>query len=192
MSKITKATLAQSILDEIPKLKMKRSTEIVKQMFHFIGDEIALGKRFPIVGIGRLVATRKNERPGRNPKTGDPHTIIPKVAITLSKSEKKDTQRLSRRSDFLSNLSSNFDLTLKQCKFLHKLLIDTIISVGKGDSSMEIRGFGIFSPKFRKARTARNPKSGALVQVESKFVIHFKASKHIKTKAMNSGLFGTF
>jgi len=40
-----------------------------------------------------------------------------------------------------------------------------------------IRGLGTFTRKDRKARTARNPKTGETIQVEAKNVLHFKAAK---------------
>jgi nucleoid DNA-binding protein len=35
---------------------------------------------------------------------------------------------------------------------------------------VELRGFGVFSPKRRGARTGRNPKTGAEVQVAQKVI----------------------
>jgi len=40
-----------------------------------------------------------------------------------------------------------------------------------------IRDFGSFSRKGRKAKTARNPKTGEVVQVPAKNVLTFKAAK---------------
>jgi len=46
---------------------------------------------------------------------------------------------------------------------------------------VEIRGFGSFTVKQRKARKARNPKTGELVEVPAKRVPHFKPGKELKT-----------
>lgn len=40
-----------------------------------------------------------------------------------------------------------------------------------------IKGFGTFKTVTRKARTARNPKTGEAVQVPEKTVLAFKAAK---------------
>ena len=45
---------------------------------------------------------------------------------------------------------------------------------------IEIRGFGSFHLRKRKARLGRNPKSGEKVQVEEKKVPFFKAGKQLK------------
>jgi integration host factor subunit beta len=46
----------------------------------------------------------------------------------------------------------------------------------RGDH-VEIRGFGTFSLKHRKARTGRNPRTGATVEVPRKAIPFFKTSK---------------
>ncbi|HHK75200.1 MAG TPA: integration host factor subunit beta [Rhizobiales bacterium] len=47
---------------------------------------------------------------------------------------------------------------------------------------VELRGFGAFSTKHRKARTGRNPRTGASVQVPEKFVPFFKAGKGLRER----------
>ena len=44
----------------------------------------------------------------------------------------------------------------------------------------ELRSFGIFDVKLRKARIARNPKTGEKINIREKKFIHFKMSKLIK------------
>jgi len=45
---------------------------------------------------------------------------------------------------------------------------------------VEIRGLGTFGIRQRKARTARNPKTGASVEVPAKRVAFFKPSKELR------------
>ena len=44
---------------------------------------------------------------------------------------------------------------------------------------VELRGFGAFCTKARRARTGRNPATGAPVSVEAKFLPAFKAGKRL-------------
>ena len=44
---------------------------------------------------------------------------------------------------------------------------------------IEIRGFGIFSLKHRKARTGRNPRTGTTVEVPRKVIPFFKTGKYL-------------
>ncbi len=45
---------------------------------------------------------------------------------------------------------------------------------------VELRGFGAVSVKRRAARTARNPRTGAAVQVKAKHVPFFKTGKELR------------
>jgi integration host factor subunit beta len=45
---------------------------------------------------------------------------------------------------------------------------------------IEIRGFGAFSLKDREARTGRNPRTGAAVEVPRKVIPFFKTGKHLR------------
>jgi len=45
---------------------------------------------------------------------------------------------------------------------------------------IEIRGFGSFGVKQRRARQGRNPKTGALVEVEAKRIPFFRAGKDLR------------
>jgi integration host factor beta subunit len=47
---------------------------------------------------------------------------------------------------------------------------------------IELRGFGSFGVKVRRARQARNPKTGALVEVAAKGMPFFRASKELRVK----------
>ena len=59
------------------------------------------------------------------------------------------------------------------------------VALAKGDR-IELRGFGAFSVKRRPARTGRNPRTGATVEVEEKFVPYFKTGKDLRQK-LNKG-----
>ena len=51
---------------------------------------------------------------------------------------------------------------------------------------IEIRGFGSFSLRYRKPRIGRNPKSGMKVNINERYVPHFKPGKNLK-KRVNQG-----
>ena len=52
-------------------------------------------------------------------------------------------------------------------------------SIAKGER-VEIRNFGNFSLRKRNSRKARNPKTGALVDIPEKSIPFFKAGKELK------------
>jgi len=59
-------------------------------------------------------------------------------------------------------------------------VFETIITELKGGREVSIAGFGIFSIKKRAARQARNPKTGATVQVPATQVPKFRPAKALK------------
>jgi len=59
-------------------------------------------------------------------------------------------------------------------------VIDSIISTLKKGEEVSIAGLGIFSVKDRAARTARNPRTGEMVQVPAMRVPKFRAAKALK------------
>ena len=50
---------------------------------------------------------------------------------------------------------------------------------------LEIRGFGTFQVRERRARRARNPRSGTEVLVPAKLVPVFKPSKELKAQVLD-------
>ena len=52
---------------------------------------------------------------------------------------------------------------------------------------IELRDFGVFSVVTRKARLARNPKTGEAVQVPEKSVVKFKPGRLLKERVSQSG-----
>jgi integration host factor subunit beta len=51
----------------------------------------------------------------------------------------------------------------------------------KGDR-IEIRGFGSFSLHYRAPRVGRNPKTGETVELDGKYVPHFKPGKELRER----------
>jgi len=56
--------------------------------------------------------------------------------------------------------------------------VDTLIEQGR----IELRNFGVFEVKQRKARKARNPRTGDPVEVPPKCVVTFKPGKEMEER----------
>lgn len=65
--------------------------------------------------------------------------------------------------------------------FANAILGEIVAAMERGDR-VELRGFGIFSVKQRPARTGRNPRTGARVPVEQKYVPYFKTGKEMRKR----------
>lgn len=59
-------------------------------------------------------------------------------------------------------------------------MIDTIVGALKKGDEVSIAGLGIFAVKQRKARKARNPRTGEMVDVAAMKVPKFRAAKALK------------
>jgi integration host factor subunit beta len=66
-------------------------------------------------------------------------------------------------------------------KIVNAILEEITTALAKG-SRVELRGFGAFSVKRRNARQGRNPRTGAKVEVDEKFVPFFKAGKEMRER----------
>ena len=71
--------------------------------------------------------------------------------------------------------AKDVELALKQ---MLEIMSD---SLAQGDR-IEIRGFGSFAVKRRRARQGRNPKTGELVEVEAKRIPFFRAGKELRVE----------
>jgi len=86
------------------------------------------------------------------------------------------------KADLVDKVSGKTGLTKKETATVIDEFIKAIIIALSQDpwEHIEIRGFGTFRVKQRKARVARNPRTGATVNVPAKLVPTFKASKDFK------------
>lgn len=66
-----------------------------------------------------------------------------------------------------------------------ELLEQMAQSLQRGER-IEIRGFGSFSLHYRAPRTGRNPKTGETVELEGKYVPHFKPGKELRDRVNES------
>ncbi len=75
-----------------------------------------------------------------------------------------------------SNLTQLATKEIVQWTF--EAIIDTLVQEGR----IELRNFGVFEVKQRKPRKARNPRTGARVDVEAKNVVTFQPGKTMEEK----------
>lgn len=71
-------------------------------------------------------------------------------------------------------------LSVKDVELAIKTMLDHMAqSLAEGER-IEIRGFGSFSLHYRSARVGRNPKTGESVELDGKYVPHFKPGKELR------------
>ena len=78
-------------------------------------------------------------------------------------------------------------LSSKDVELAVKMMLDNMAEALAAGERIEIRGFGSFSLHYRAARLGRNPKTGEKVELEGKYVPHFKPGKELRER-VNLGL----
>lgn len=73
-------------------------------------------------------------------------------------------------------------LSPKDIELAVKLILEYMSQSLSAGSRIEIRGFGSFSVHYRAPRVGRNPKTGEPVELEGKYVPHFKPGKELRDK----------
>ena len=77
-------------------------------------------------------------------------------------------------------------LPYKDIELSVKTIIESMIDSLKNGKRIEIRGFGSFSLRYRNSRIGRNPKSGESVNIDERYVPHFKPGKDLKERVKTS------
>ena len=73
-------------------------------------------------------------------------------------------------------------VTKRECGLMVDAFLDALKdALARGDG-FELRGFGTFKVRHRKARTGRNPRTGEAVEVPARGVPVFKPSRHLRSR----------
>ncbi len=84
---LTKADLAASLFDEVG-LNKREAKEFVDSWFETIRRALEEGDNVKLSGFGNFQLRDKNERPGRNPKTGEEIPISARRVVTFKPGQK--------------------------------------------------------------------------------------------------------
>jgi integration host factor subunit alpha len=84
---LTKADLAKNLDEEIG-LTNREAKEIVELFFQLISNALVNGKQVKISGFGNFTLHDKNERPGRNPRTGEEVPVTARRVVTFHTGQK--------------------------------------------------------------------------------------------------------
>lgn len=94
---LTKADLAET-LSEVVGLNKRDAKEIVETFFEEIRKELESGEQIKLSGFGNFYLRDKNQRPGRNPKTGEDIPISARRVVTFHPG-----QKLKSRVEYCKN-----------------------------------------------------------------------------------------
>jgi integration host factor subunit alpha len=88
---LTKADMAERLFDEVG-LNKREAKELVERFFEEIRGALESGTPVKISGFGNFDLRDKNQRPGRNPKTGEEIPITARRVVTFRPGQKLKTR----------------------------------------------------------------------------------------------------
>ncbi len=92
---LTKADMAERLFDDLG-INKRKAKELVEIFFEEIRAALERGQQVKLSGFGNFDLRDKNQRPGRNPKTGEEIPITARRVVTF-----RPGQKLKARVDVL-------------------------------------------------------------------------------------------
>ena len=86
------------------------------------------------------------------------------------------------KKEIVKQISDKIGLTQLKTKDIVQQTFDAIVDALLEMGRIELRNFGVFEVKQRKARKARNPRTGERVDVPPKYVVTFKPGKEMEER----------
>jgi DNA-binding protein HU-beta len=90
------------------------------------------------------------------------------------------------KSEMIDKIAKDAKISKVQAGNALNSAIEGVVLTLKKNGKVTLVGFGTFSVSSRKARTGRNPQTGALLKIPAKKVTKFVAGLELK-KAVNRG-----
>ncbi len=84
---LTKADMAERLYEEVG-LNKREAKELVDAFFDALSEALEQGHQVKLSGFGNFDLRKKNERPGRNPKTGEEIPISARTVVTFRAGQK--------------------------------------------------------------------------------------------------------
>jgi DNA-binding protein HU-beta len=89
------------------------------------------------------------------------------------------------KSELLSTLAEQTGLKKTEVANVMEALVQTVYKTLKKEKKIKLEGMGVFNLRDRKARMARNPRTGEMVKVPAKKVVKLRVTKDIKEAVLN-------
>ncbi|MBK6660186.1 MAG: integration host factor subunit alpha [Proteobacteria bacterium] len=84
---LTKAEMAERLFEDLG-LNKREAKELVEAFFEEIRMSLEAGQQVKLSGFGNFDLRDKNQRPGRNPKTGEEIPITARRVVTFRPGQK--------------------------------------------------------------------------------------------------------
>jgi integration host factor subunit beta len=84
------------------------------------------------------------------------------------------------KKELVTEVSTELSLHKQDVTTALDIMLDTMEKALKEERRIELRGFGSFAVRKRKARSTKNPKTGTIMNIPERKTIHFTMSKSLK------------
>jgi DNA-binding protein HU-beta len=92
------------------------------------------------------------------------------------------------KADLIEGLSNKLGMNKGDAEKAVNIVLEDIINALKQGERVNISGFGTFAVSMREARTGRNPKTGASIEISASRSAKFKPGKQLKDSLNDMGV----
>lgn len=85
------------------------------------------------------------------------------------------------KSELIEAISIKINVPKKRAEDVVNAVFESMRDALLEDDRIEVRGFGSFSIRERKAKKGRNPRTGEQVFVDKKKSVHFRPGKELRS-----------
>jgi nucleoid DNA-binding protein len=91
------------------------------------------------------------------------------------------------KKDIAKAIAEELGLTILQAKQIIDKVFDSIVKTLVANGRVELRNFGVFEVRWRKARVARNPRTNVKIMVPAKCTIVFQPGLVMEQRVEEKG-----
>jgi len=84
------------------------------------------------------------------------------------------------KKELVDQISDDLNIQKQDVAVAVDIILDSMVDAISEGRRVELRGFGSFSTRSRKARQTKNPRTGVIMDIGERKTIHFTMSKSLK------------
>lgn len=84
------------------------------------------------------------------------------------------------KKELVDQISDELNIQKQDVAVAVDIILDSMVDAITEGRRVELRGFGSFSTRSRKARQTKNPRTGVIMDIGERKTIHFTMSKSLK------------
>lgn len=85
---LTKADISEHLFNNVNGMSKRDAKDLVELYFQQVCKALESGQQVKLSGFGNFELHNKSERPGRNPKTGEPIPVSARRVVTFRSGQK--------------------------------------------------------------------------------------------------------